>query len=231
MNGCSILVGIIYCGFGYFGYGAFGPDIKPSILDNILEDTRTDRIIKLATYVLMIACIVLSIPLFNFPVFRVIEESIWKSGDKDDAAVFKHAGGSSSQPVGGAMSTNSSSDDLAYQLLHSHNDGTNVERGESARHSNDDGGADGMNLMSPVSQALYKGYKNNVQKSNDFCHREVQRGLLRLSLIVVMSAIAIAFDNIFSDVIALVGAFSMSTLAFILPSFFFIRIKGTRRLV
>ena len=39
-----------------------------------------------------------------------------------------------------------------------------------------------------------------------------------------MVAIAIAFGNIFSDVIALVGAFSMSTLAFILPSSFFIRI-------
>ena len=210
MNACSILVGIIYCGFGYFGYGAFGPDIKPSILDNILEDTRTDRIIKLVTYFLMIACIVLSIPLFNFPVFRVIEESIWRSSDE--------------KPVGGTMSTNSSSDDLAYQLLHSHNDGTNVERGELTMLPNDDGGTDGMNLMSPVSQALYKGYKSNIQQSNDFCHREVQRGLLRLSLIVVMSAIAIAFGNIFSDVIALVGAFSMSTLAFILPSFFFIRI-------
>ena len=78
------------------------------------------------------------------------------------------------------MSTNSSSDDLVYQLLHSHNDGTNAERGELTRHPNDDAGTDGMNLMSPVSQALYKGYKNDIQQSNDFCHREVQRGLLTI---------------------------------------------------
>ena len=79
--------------------------------------------------------------------------------------------------------------------------------------------------MSPVSQALYKGYKTDIQQSNDFCHREVQRGLLRLSLIVAMSAIAIAFEIYFLMSLRL-WYFSMSTLAFILPSFFFIRSCG-----
>ena len=235
MNGCSILVGIIYCSFGYFGYAAFGPHIKPSILDNILEDSKADRVIKLVTYILMITCITLSIPLFNFPVFRVIEEAIWKPKSKkskqQNNILFKNNGNNnnSSRQVDGTMSTNSSSDDLAYQLLHSHNDNNddnNVENGVMDDDDNEESSVDedGMNLMSPVSQALYQGYKKKVLKSNDICHREVQRGLLRLSLIVFMVAIAIAFGNIFSDVIALVGAFSMSTLAFILPSSFFIRI-------
>ena len=102
-------------------------------------------------------------------------------------------------------------------------DDNNVENGVMDDDDNEESSVDedGMNLMSPVSQALYQGYKKKVLKSNDICHREVQRGLLRLSLIVFMIAIAIAFGNIFSDVIALVGAFSMSTLAFILPSSFF----------
>ena len=44
-------------------------DYGTKILDNILEDSKADRIIKLVTYILMITCITLSIPLFNFPVF------------------------------------------------------------------------------------------------------------------------------------------------------------------
>jgi solute carrier family 36 (proton-coupled amino acid transporter) len=226
MNVCSIVVGLIYCGFGYFGYAAFGPNIKSSILDNILEDTSADRIIKLVTYILMILCITLSIPLFNFPVFRVIEESIWKTNKSKRNNIVLKNGSSNSRNVEGTMSTNSSSDDLAYQLLHSHNDtNNNLENGdEIAYDTNGSMDDDGMNLMSPVSHALYSGYKKKVLKTNDICHREVQRGLLRLSLIIFMTAVAIAFGNIFSDVIALVGAFSMSTLAFILPSSFFIRI-------
>ena len=54
----------------------------------------------------------------------------------------------------------------------------NVENGVMDDDDNEESSVDedGMNLMSPVSQALYQGYKKKVLKSNDICHREVQRG-------------------------------------------------------
>ena len=60
--------------------------------------------------------------------------------------------------------------------------------------------------------------------SGDLTHMRLKRQALRLSLVTFLVGASILLGPLFSQVIAFVGAFSMSAIAFILPSLFYIRI-------
>ena len=199
MNGCAAIVGIIYCGFGLVGYLAFGPDIKPSILDNMPEGNLSERAVKITTYIMMVACISFSIPLFNFPIFRVVEQYVWGA----DTVT------SINSPTNGARHTKrgngrGSGADMAYSLLDA-----NAEEGRS-------------------SSQVGPNEAGRASSSGGSAGKEIKVALLRLLIVCVMIIISFLLGSIFADVISFVGAFSMSTLAFILPSLFYIKIMWER---
>ena len=78
----------------------------------------------------------------------------------------------------------------------------------------------GAALLSPLPRSASEAAERSARS-----RRHIQQGALRLAIVTVCIAVALAMGPLFAEIIGLVGAFSMSFLAFILPPAFHIRIE------
>ena len=186
MDGVAFSVGIIYCAFGGLGYVVFGDSVQASILDNMPEHTPAERTVKVGTCFAMGACIALSLPLFNFAIFRAIEDAL----------------GWASESISPGQAVQNRPGDVAYSLI------------ESSTH-----GGEGLRVPH-----LVPGRSSYSTQRTSSCYKRTRVPLLRVFIVCCLVFVAMLLGKLFGDIIGFVGAFTMSTVAFIFPAYYFIRI-------
>jgi amino acid permease len=214
-NLASIIVVVIYLAFSVLCYFAYGDKVNPSILTNLPQDTRFDQILKVSTGLLLSISILLTIPLFFIAVFRIMEdnEQSDKSGEN---------GGNGENNTNGLENIATISSVLEEPLLPS-------------RAALVYGGG----LLSPPQPFAktptlnYTGIATEDISSFTTPPPPQPSSWYRTSAIRVLTVactiiVSILLGPLFSEVISLVGAFSMSLIAFILPSAFYLKIFGKK---
>lgn len=81
--GVAIVI-VVYSSFSLLGYAAWGDSVAASVLDSLSEVTTVDKVIKISTGVLLSIAILLTIPLYFFGVFQVVDPTVRADADNED---------------------------------------------------------------------------------------------------------------------------------------------------
>jgi amino acid permease len=206
-----------------------GDQVHASILDNLPQTTAFDKVLKVTTGLLLSVSMLFTIPLFFFSVFRTMEHNSGgrRSGNNGD----NNSGDSEHRRLGSVANRN-----LEETLL--------PARGALVY---------GSGLLSPDrpfvktpapllnSTSVATGMSTTsslllTSSSSVFPSTWCRTSIIRVCTVAGTVVVAILLGPLFSEVISLVGAFSMSLVAFILPAAFYLKIfkdklSGTQRIV
>lgn len=78
-----VIVAVLFAGFGFLGYAAYGSDIQTVVIVNLPQD---DKFVQAVQFLYSIA-ILLSIPLQLFPAVRILENGLFSKSGKHNPAV------------------------------------------------------------------------------------------------------------------------------------------------
>jgi amino acid permease len=224
---------VIYGAFSILGFAAWGDGTASNILTNLPEATVLDQDIKIVTGVLLSVAMLLTVPLFFFAVFRVMEGPMARR-QRGPAAITRESiqrapaslGGGSAGDDGGLVGDLGAGQDAPVML---------ASRGDM-------GGFGGGLLSPPTPYAKLKCVEHHAGNAPAMeSIGESAAGLgedgidanaasnwwkvsgVRVLVVLATLVLSLLLGPLFSEVISLVGAFSMSLVSFILPSAFYLR--------
>ena len=245
INTSSILTVLIYGSFSVLCYAAYGDKVDPSILNNLPATTTFEKVIKVTTSMLLSFSILLTIPLFFFSLFRSLEGREEKVVAADKSSSTRAAADDLEESLlprrhqqagvgGGNFGGGMLSPPMPYvpsPMLHM----AKNEGGENIEESGDGGvgvGGGGRVRLQAHNRTLLPasgGSLLSVSPSPSSSSSSWWRiSFIRLVFVAVSIVVAILLGPLFSEVISLVGAFSMSLVAFILPPAFYLKIIGKK---
>ena len=224
LNGANVIVVLIYSTFSVLCYYAYGDAVDPSILNNLPEKTQFEQVIKIATSVLLSVSMLLTVPLFFFSVFRTMET---RSGSGEStSAMAANDGDDYDEEIENNNNNNNNNMNLEESLL--------PHRGELFH---------GSGLLSPPGRYVaspahalggvvvqqHRPTTEHSEHSNGYTDGKNwwRTSMIRVLCVLATIIVAILLGPLFSEVISLVGAFSMSMVCFILPAAFYLKILGT----
>ena len=212
LNVASFIVVVIYLAFSVLCYAAYGDTVHASILDNLPEVSLFDKVLKVSTGILLSVSMLLTIPLFFFSVFRTLER-----GDEGGESGSESDSGSRLAPVTNKEDDGGTANTLEQTLLPARS---------VLFH--------GSGLLSPppafvktpaaVQQSLLQQDRGGSAATGGSGSSWYRTSCNRILTVGGTIVVAILLGPLFSEVISLVGAFSMSLVAFILPATFYLKI-------
>ena len=208
-----------------------GDQVHASILDNLPQTTAFDKVLKVTTGLLLSVSMLFTIPLFFFSVFRTMEHNSGgrRSGNNGD----NNSGDSEHRRLGSVANRNLEEALLPARGALVYGSGLlSPDRPfvkTPAPLLNSTSVATGMSTTSSL-------LLTSSSSSSGFPSTWCRTSIIRVCTVAGTVVVAILLGPLFSEVISLVGAFSMSLVAFILPAAFYLKIfkdklSGTQRIV
>jgi amino acid permease len=218
-----------------------GDQVHASILDNLPQTTAFDKVLKVTTGLLLSVSMLFTIPLFFFSVFRTMEHNSGgrRSGNNGD----NNSGDSEHRRLGSVANRNLEEALLPARGALVYGSGLlSPDRPfvkTPAPLLNSTSVATGMSTTSSLlltSSSSSASSSSSSSSSSVFPSIWCRTSIIRVCTVAGTVVVAILLGPLFSEVISLVGAFSMSLVAFILPAAFYLKIfkdklSGTQRIV
>ena len=198
-----VTVTLLYVAFGITSYLFFGGNGRPAVPSVLLEAMTSTAapfgVLTQIVKVTMSTSLVVQVPIVLFPCWTILEAPCRRWFKNDEANMS--SSGSASDPEAGEGTSRMLEVEMAG------------EAGKDAPSSSSSSTTTTTSFTAACMAA--------------FAPRELARSLYRLAVAGIIAAAACGLGNDFENISALVGAFSNGVIAFILPPFLLLRLKGS----
>jgi len=224
MSAATTTVGLIYMVFSFIGFAAYQDGIDSSILSNL-----PSNVLVIVAELTLCFSMCLSLPFFNYSIFTIVEDKLkWSDDGSATAESIESGGGADEEEEEEEVEEDDEDErDASRNRESTHSDAQNTplvaaadgkrqrKKKRRRRIDGDDRGGDGVARGKKAQQVSMLACVGG------------RVALFRAAVCAGVTLVAMLLGPLFSEVISLVGSFSMALLAFILPPIFNLRIfKG-----